>query len=61
MDGARSPLFSPAVGPQLSLLRALLGLRDMAEAAESMLRADEGGELQDEAADQIGGMKGKPA
>jgi hypothetical protein len=33
-DGARSPLFSPAVGPQLSLLRALLGHHDMAEAAQ---------------------------
>ena len=32
----------------------------MAEAAESTLRADAGGELQDEAADQIGEMKGKP-
>ena len=51
MDRGGRPLFSPAAGPLLSLLRAPeKGLRQMAEAAESKLRADGGGERQDETA-----------
>jgi hypothetical protein len=40
---------------------SLQGLREMAETAESRLRADESGKRVDEAADQVGCFKGQPA
>jgi hypothetical protein len=59
MDRGGSPLFSPAASPLLSLLRASEARRALrhGRSGSVKLRADGGGEQQDEAVDQASKMK----